>query len=282
MEHNLYSLWQVGRYMLLFGLVLYLILAIYMAMFQSRFVYYPTYEIERNPRDIYIEYEYIDFKSTDGTALTGWFIPAPEQKGVILFCHGNGGNISHRLDTISILNKLGLSTFIFDYRGYGQSDGKPSEKGTYNDAEAAWLYLTEERGIPAETIIIHGRSLGGPIAAWLSTKHTPKVCILESTFTSVPDLGSDFYPWLPVRLMSRFHYSTISYIKEITCPILIIHSSEDDLIPYSHGQALFEAAGEPKEFLHIHGSHNDGYVISRERYSAGLKAFLDRYMTQQQ
>lgn len=276
MDDNIQSLWQIGRYFILFGLVLYLILATYMATFQSRFVYYPTYEIESNPENIGLEYERIDFKSTDGTALTGWFIPAAENKGVVLFCHGNGGNISHRLETIAILNKLGLSTFIFDYRGYGQSKGKPSEKGTYRDAEAAWRYLIQDRKVPAYNLIIHGRSLGGSIAAWLSAKHIPEVCILESTFTSVPDLGAEFYPWLPVKLLSRFSYSTISYIKKITCPVLIIHSSQDDLIPFKHGHTLFEAANEPKEFLDIHGAHNDGYILSKERYSAGLEAFLDR------
>ena len=247
-------------------------------MYQSRLVYFPTRDIERAPGDAGLAYEQVEFNSGDGTALTGWFIPAQEERGIVLFCHGNGGNISHRIETIAIMNGLGLSMFIFDYRGYGHSEGKPTEKGTYRDAEAAWKYLVDKRGISPQEIIIHGRSLGGAVAAWLARKHTPKAFILESSFTSVPDVGAEFYPWLPIKLLSRFNYPTITYIKEISCPVLVIHSNEDDLLPYSHGRRLFYAAAEPKEFLDIHGTHNDGYIMSGKHYIDGLNSFIERYI----
>lgn len=271
------SIWQTGRPIILACLLIYLLMSVYMTLFQSRLVYYPTREIERTPGDAGLAYELVEFNSGDGIALTGWFIPAQDERGVVLFCHGNGGNISHRIETITIMNGLGLSIFIFDYRGYGQSGGKPTEKGTYRDAEAAWRYLVDMRGISPRDIIIHGRSLGGAVAAWLASRHTPKAFILESSFTSVPDVGADFYPWLPVKLLSRFNYPTITYIREISCPVLVIHSSGDDLIPYSHGHRLFEAAEEPKEFLEIHGTHNDGYILSGTYYIDGLNLFIERY-----
>jgi len=271
------SIWHTGRPIVLAGLVIYLLVSVYMTLFQSRLVYYPTREIERTPGDAGLAYEQVAFTSGDDVALTGWFIPAQEERGVVLFCHGNGGNISHRIETITIMNMLGLSIFIFDYRGYGHSGGKPTEKGTYRDAEAAWMYLVENRGISPQEIVIHGRSLGGAVAAWLALKHTPKAFILESSFTSVPDVGAEFYPWLPVKLISRFNYPTITYIRELSCPVLVIHSSEDDLLPYSHGRRLFEAAAEPKEFLDIHGTHNDGYIMSGKHYIDGLNSFIERY-----
>ena len=280
MDLNMHFIWYTGRLIVLAGLTIYLALSTYIALFQSRLVYYPTREIERTPGDAGLAYEQIEFKSTDGIILSGWFIPAVEERGVVLFCHGNGGNISHRIETIAIHNTLGMSIFIFDYRGYGSSGGKPSERGTYRDAEAAWKYLVEERGISPQKIVIHCRSLGGAIGAWLASKNTPKAFILESSFTSAPDVGAEFYPWLPVRLLSRFNYSTVSYIKEIACPVLVIHSEEDDLLPYSHGQKLFEAAPEPKEFLTILGTHNEGFIDSGQHYVDGLKSFIERYAVQ--
>ena len=241
-------------------------------------VFYPTREIGMTPDTIGLTFENVTIDTDDGIRLTGWFIPHESGKNVVLFCHGNAGNMSHRLDSIKILYELGLSTFIFDYRGYGRSTGKPSEKGTCTDAGAAWRYLVIERGIDPKRIIIFGRSLGGAIAAQLAYKHTPKVLILESSFTSVPDIGSQLYPWLPVRLFSRFHYPTITFVKDTACPVLVVHSSEDDLIPFNHGRELFEAASEPKEFLEIRGSHNEGFLVTGQPYKDGLRSFLARYM----
>jgi len=192
----------------------------------------------------------------------------------VLFCHGNGGNISHRLDTIWTWNKLGMNVLIFDYRGYGKSEGKPSEEGTYLDAEAAWKHLVEKRGAAGERIIIHGRSLGGAVAARLARDHTPAGLILESTFSSVPDMAAKLYPMFPVRLLSRFEYGTAEYVAAVKCPVMVIHSAEDDIIPFKLGRRVFEAAGEPKRFVQIHGSHNSGFMESDGVYTPALRKFL--------
>jgi len=170
-----------------------------------------------------------------------------------------------------------LSVLIVDYRGYGQSEGRISEQGTYLDAEAAWRYLVEQRGVSPEEIIIFGRSLGGGVATWLAGVHPPRALILESTFTSVPDIGAGQFPFVPVRWLARIHYNSLERLRQIHVPVLIIHSPDDTTIPYSHGERLFEAANEPKEFLEIQGGHNEGFIISGNHYQAGIDAFIKKH-----
>jgi len=257
---------------------IYILFAGFLFIFQSHYVYYPEHTISADPSNIGLEFENVSLETEDRIKLSGWFIPIEGASGVILFCHGNGGNISHRLESIQIFHRLGLDVFIFDYRGYGRSEGKPSEIGTYRDAEAAWRYLVEERQVSPNRIIVFGRSLGGAVAAWLAHRHTPGALILESTFTSVPDIGARLYPYLPVKLLSRFKYNTVEYLDEVDCPVLIVHSREDEIMPFSHGQRLFERAAEPKEFLEISGSHNDGFITSGQRYEEGLNTFVSEHL----
>ncbi|MFC1902025.1 alpha/beta hydrolase [Chloroflexota bacterium] len=214
----------------------------------------------------------------DKVKLSGWFIPIEGASGVVLFCHGNAGNISHRLESIEIFHRLGLNVFIFDYRGYGRSEGKPSEIGTHRDVEAVWQYLVEERQVSPNRIVVFGRSLGGAVAAWLAHKYTPAILILESSFTSVPDIAGKLYPYLPVRLLSRFKYNTAEYLDEVDAPVLIVHSREDETMPFSHGKRLFERARGPKEFLEISGTHNEGFITSGKHYEEGLNAFISEHL----
>ena len=263
---------------LLIPVGLYVALLALLFFFQPRFVYFPTREIVMTPAAIGLPYEAVRFQAADGVDLSGWFVPAEGSRGVVLFCHGNAGNISHRMDTIGILHRLGFSTLIFDYRGYGQSEGKPTEQGTYLDAEAAYRYLVQQRAVDPGEIIIFGRSLGGAIAAWLAQEHTPQALIMESTFTSVPDMAARLYPFFPVRLLSRFRYNAVGYVSRVSCPVLIVHSRDDEMIPFSHGRRLFEAASEPKEFLEIRGTHNEGFISSADRYEEGLASFLATHL----
>lgn len=257
-------------------------LAALLFFFQERLVYFPTRTWDATPGDIGLPYEEVWLEVADGVKLSAWLVPLRQTqegtmdspRGVILFFHGNGGNISHRLGSLELFHRLGLSTLIIDYRGYGQSEGSPGEQGTYLDAEAAWRYLVEERHIPPCQIIVFGESLGGAVAAWLAQTHTPGGLILASTFTSVPDMGAQVYPFLPVRLLARVRYNTLARLPEIRCPVLFIHSSDDEVVPYSHGQQLFAAANEPKKFLEIRGSHNDGLMMSAAEYEAGLADFI--------
>ena len=268
------QIWNVTKSVILVAGAIYIALAILLTLFQSKMIYFPTSSIDMTPRHIDLDYDEVDFTADDSTKLNGWFIPNENHIGVILFCHGNAGNISHRLETIRIFHDLGLSVFIFDYRGYGKSDGKPSENGTYLDVEAAWAYLTKTKRIEPSEIIVFGRSLGGSIAAYIAKEQTPGALILESAMTSVPDVAAKIYPFLPVRLMARFKYDTINYIREISCPVLIIHSPDDEIIPYENGRRLFEAANEPKRFLELTGGHNEGFMMAGEKYSDELRQFI--------
>jgi hypothetical protein len=260
------------------ALIAYGVILLLAFVFQRRLIYFPFTALQATPDALGLRYEDVHFQAEDGTRLHGWFIPAEEADGVLLFCHGNAGNISHRLESIGIFHRLGLDVFIFDYRGYGQSEGKPSEMGTYQDAEAAWRYLTEKRKIKPSRIIIFGRSLGGAVAAWLAQHHTPAALVLESTFTAMPDIAATHYPYLPVRLLLRFKYDTTEYLKKVDCPVLIVHSRDDEIMPSSHGQRLFAAAPEPKNFLEISGTHNEGFLTSGSQYQEGLNAFITEHL----
>lgn len=259
----------------------YALLILLLLLSQEKLVYFPTSDQFGTPQDIGIAYQDVELTTSDNVKIHAWWIPARNARGNILVCHGNAGNISYRLEKIDVFYKLGLNVLILDYRGYGKSQGTPSEQGTYLDAQAAWQFLLD-KGIPPENIIIMGRSLGGAIAANLSYHKQPKVLILESTFTSVPELGQQVYPWLPVKYLARIQYNTRSIISQIKCPILIIHSREDDIIPFNNGEQLFQLAQEPKEFLEIKGSHNDGYIVSKRAYVLKLRSFLDKYIGEQQ
>jgi fermentation-respiration switch protein FrsA (DUF1100 family) len=247
-----------------------------MFFLQSRLVYFPDGQITATPQDKGIAYQEISFEATDGVQLSAWYVPSEANRGVVLFSHGNGGNISYNLPFVEILHRVGLSTFIYDYRGYGRSKGKPSEEGTYSDIAGAWRYLTESRKVPAGQILLYGQSLGGPIAAKLATEKKPAALILDSTFTSFIDIAGYHYPFLPVRWLARFEYNTLERVKNVRCPVLVIHSSDDEIVPFSQGVALYEAAPEPKAFIKLRGGHNDALFLSAGEYGTGLDAFLKK------
>lgn len=259
-------------------LLVWVLLSVLVFVFQANFVYYPHKNLDLTPAIVGLEYEDVYITTRDGTRLHGWFLPRSNARGTLLFLHGNAGNISHRTESLRLFHDLGLAVFIIDYRGYGRSEGKPGENGTYLDAEAAWKYLTGEKSVPAGKIIVFGRSLGGAVAAWLSTQYTPAALILESTFSSSVDMGKHIYPFLPMKFITRIKYPTINRMQDIHCPVLVIHSSEDDIVPYEQGRKIFMAANEPREFLAIHGDHNQGFMDSNSIYINGLKKFLDKYM----
>ncbi len=257
----------------------YVGLCLLMYLFQARLVYFPMRGIEDTPGARGLPFEAVPLRASDGTKLGAWLIPADAPRGVVLVCHGNAGNISHRLDLAIFFRKLGLSTLLFDYRGYGESEGNPTERGTYLDAEAAWGFLVNERKVPPGQIVVFGESLGGAVAAWLAKDRQPGALVLQSTFTSLPDLGARLYPWLPVRLLSRFRYNTREYVRQAKCPILVMHSRSDEIVPFSHGTKLFEAANEPKEFIELAGSHNDGFLLSGQASLESLATFLAKHLS---
>jgi len=259
-------------------------LALLLFLFQPNLVYYPEIgrEIAATPQQASLPYEDLRLVTADGIALHGWFVPASNPaRGTVLFLHGNAGNISHRLDSLQMFHRLGYNTLIIDYRGYGKSAGKPDEQGTYRDAAAAWDYLTQTRNIPPARIVLFGESLGGAVAAWLASRQAPAALVIASGFTSVPDLAADLYPLLPVRWLSQFSYDTRAFLQASSVPIFIAHSPDDDIIPFQHGRALYEAAPGPKRFLELAGGHNTGFIFMRETWVQALGEFMNTHVAAQ-
>jgi fermentation-respiration switch protein FrsA (DUF1100 family) len=262
--------------LLLAAAIAYAVVLLLVFLFQSRLIYFPQMgrELAGTPLAAGLDFSEIKLTTSDGETLHGWWVPARQARGAVLIFHGNAGNISHRLEYLAMFNRLGYASLIVDYRGFGLSTGTPSEAGTYRDAQAAWRYLIELQHLRARDVVLFGESLGGGVATWLAQREGPRALILASTFTSVPDLGAQVYPWLPVRLLSRTDYGNLERIRQIAVPVLIAHSREDDIIPFSHGEALFAAANPPKRFLELHGGHNDGFVFTRDEWVREVGAFL--------
>jgi hypothetical protein len=265
------------------ALAVYLGLGLILYLMQSKFTFQPTRELLYNPGDIGLEYEKVHLKTPDNLLLSAWYIPAKNAEFTILFCHGNGGNMMHRLDTLNIFYELGINCLIFDYRGYGTSQGKPTEQGVYTDARTAYDWLINEKKISPENIILFGRSIGGSVAAHLANDVEVRGLILESCFTSYADIGRKFYPYMPVKLLAKYSFNTFEYVEKLECPIFVIHSRSDEIIPFELGLRLYEqAANEPKEFLEIFGSHNEGFLRTGQIYRDGLKKWLESVKNYQQ
>jgi len=257
----------------------YAALLVLVFLFQPRLVYFPAKEkYSMTPQGFGLAYDSVKIGTEDGEQLAAWWIPAPAPaRGTVLLFHGNAGNISHRIDYAKMFHDLGYNTLLPDYRGYGESSGTLSEQGTYRDASAAWAWLTSTRGIQPSDVVIFGESLGGGPATWLAAQHAPRALILASAFTSIPDLGAQIYPFLPVRWLSRIHYNNLANLERIKVPVLIAHSPGDEIIPYVHGRRLYAAAKEPKTFLELRGGHNQGFVFARQEWVNALAAFLEKH-----
>lgn len=253
----------------------YVVAGLALYFMQPRLLYRPTRDVASTPVERDLDFEDVLFKSTDGVALHGWYVPAPKAPFTVLFCHGNGGNISHRLDSVELFHSLGLSCFAFDYRGYGRSEGRPTEEGTYRDAQAAYDWLTQTRQVPVEQIVLLGRSLGGSVAAHLAGRVTARGLVIESAFTSYPDIGARFYPYMPVRRLARYQYDTMAHLVKVRCPVMVMHSPDDRLVPFEFGRQLFEAAPEPKQFVRLAGDHNDGFLVSGASYTEAWTRWLN-------
>lgn len=239
---------------------------------ESRALYFPYKTLETDPSTLGMRFEDIFFETADRRKLNGWFLPAFGSTETILFCHGNAGNISHRIDKLRFFSELGLNIFIFDYRGYGKSTGHPSEQGLYHDVNAAYQYLLG-RGIASDHIIGYGESLGGAVIIDLALRQPVKAIISESTFTNIRDMVAAHYPIIPPQiLVSR--YDSKQKIASIKIPKLIIHSRNDEIVPFRLGQRLFESAASPKEFLEIAGDHNSGFFQSESLLHERVAGFL--------
>ncbi|MCM8761176.1 MAG: alpha/beta hydrolase [Candidatus Omnitrophica bacterium] len=240
---------------------------------EIRSIYFPMKDIMVTPASAGLSYEDTYFATSDGIRLNGWFIPAHNARYTVLFCHGNAGNIGHRIKKIEILNDIGLNVFVFDWRGYGKSEGVPSEAGLYRDAEAAYKYLTEEKKILPADIVFYGESIGSAVVIELALKERARAIITEECFTSVKDMAALVLPIIPCQLLAS-RFDSVSKIKDIKINKLIIHSVDDEIVPYSQGESLFAAAALPKKFLKLRGGHNTAFLESEREYREGIKSFL--------
>lgn len=249
---------------------------LFLKAMERRMIFYPTRQLNWLPSQSGLAFQDLRLRCADGVTIHGWFIPAPApSRATVLFFHGNAGNISHRLDKIFILRDLQLDVCIVDYHGYGQSEGKPSEKTTYLDADAAYQWLTRDKGINPRQILVWGESLGGGVATYLAAKQPVGGLVLESTFTSLPDVARTIYPFLPTRWLMANRYDSLSRIRQVQVPVLSLHSPQDEIIPYRLGRQLFDAAPGPKQFVDLVGDHNGGFLLSGDRYREGIQRFLD-------
>ena len=263
---------------------IYILVVALIFLFQNRLVFFPMRKHVANPSDWGFPFEDVTLITSDDLQLHGWYIPTVSQENTttVLFFHGNAGNISHRFDTFRILGQMGLNVFMIDYRGYGKSQGKPTEQGVYEDARTAWNWLIEEKGLAAGQIVIHGRSLGGVVAAHLAgelgvaTGTRPRALVLESTFTDAVGMARKRFPFYPRPWLVRVKLEAGRFVQQARCPILVIHSPTDEIVSYQLGRDLYDRAPQPKQFLEIAGSHNTGFIESQVAYIRGIKDFLEQ------
>jgi len=241
------------------------------------FVYHPSPWIERDwARTSGLPLEDVWFRSADGHALFGWYLAAPKMSSVLLWCHGNAGNIIHRLDNLAQLHEAGLSVFLFDYRGYGRSAGRPSESGLYDDALAAYTYLLETRAIQPQRMVIFGRSLGAAVGGDLALRRPVAGLILESAFPSVEAIAKAYVSGLPAHWLLRARFDLAERLRKITIPVLVIHGDNDRVVPFELGRQVFEIANPPKAFYAVPGAdHNDLFVVGGRPYYRRMKTFVD-------
>jgi fermentation-respiration switch protein FrsA (DUF1100 family) len=261
--------------LLLLSMGIFSLLGGHNRVIERNFIFFPEKAMVEDPGNLGLDFEDVYFTTIDGVKLHGWFVPG-ESEVTWLWFHGNAGNISHRLDNLNILQaRLGVSVFLFDYRGYGRSEGRVSEKGTYRDAEAALAYLESRPDVDHEKIVFFGRSLGCAVAVDLASRHPPYALILESPFTSISDMAKRVVPLLPIGTLLRTKYNSLSKISGISAPLLVLHGDRDEVVPIESGQQLYQAANEPKKFYTIpDAGHNDTYIVGGEEYFAALRQFL--------
>jgi fermentation-respiration switch protein FrsA (DUF1100 family) len=245
---------------------------------ENRMIFHPNPSVDATPQQVGLEFEDIFFTARDGVRLNGWFIPHQEARSTLVWFHGNAGNIGHRVENIKWLHdRVPVNIFIFDYRGYGRSQGFPSEKGTYLDGEAALELMRKKLGGDgAQKLVFFGRSLGAAIAAEMATRFESQGLILESPFISIAEMARVLFPYLPIGPFLQTRYDVRATIKKIKVPLLVLHGDRDEIIPFEHGKLVFEAAPLPKRFFTITGAgHNDTVVIGGERYFDQLRQFID-------
>jgi len=255
--------------------LLFLLFILFYPRVESFFIFYPDKVLESTPADYNLTFQEIFFETPDHLHLHGWYFPGNHSQPVILFCHGNAGNISHRLDNVRRLLDHNLPVFLFDYRGYGKSEGRPSEKGIYTDGLSAYDYLLKQKQIPPEKIVLFGRSLGGAVATEIALRRKVRSLILESAFPSTRDMARTIPLFMLFSPLIPRHFNNLKKLSRMTVPKLIIHGTRDEIVPFPLGRKLFKSASPPKYFFPLEGAgHNDTYIIGGPRYFQTISTFI--------
>jgi fermentation-respiration switch protein FrsA (DUF1100 family) len=241
---------------------------------QKHMIFYPMSKLYQTPAQWGLDYEDVTLQTADNVQLHGWYIPHQQSEQVLLFFHGNAGNISHRRESIEVFHRLGLNVLIIDYRGYGKSKGSPSEQGLYKDADASWRFLIEEKGYAPEQILIFGRSLGGVVAAKLGSEVEARGLMLESTLSSAKDFARDVFTVLSRLVVMRYDFNTVEYVQHVSYPVVVLHSPDDDIMPFRLGEKVYQSANQPKQFIRMRGDHNYGFIQSQPEYEQQLESWL--------
>ncbi len=249
---------------------------------EERNLFHPDKETSLSPLHIGVEYEDLYFQTEDNETINGWLIPAKGAKITILFCQGNSGNLSDQLRRVKFFHDAGVNLFIFDYRGFGNSSGKPNEIGLYKDARGAYDFLITRKGIEKTKIAVYGKSLGAPIAADLCLHRKLAALILEASFPSLKTYVSDMCTFLPTEWLVSEKFDTLSKVQKIHIPKLFLHGMDDEIIPFPEGRLLYNKAALPKEFVSYPGSHDDDMFVTSDAYRDRLnKFFIDNNITAQ-
>jgi fermentation-respiration switch protein FrsA (DUF1100 family) len=264
-------------------LVLLLLAGGVLLLLEKHLIYFPMRAHDATPVGLGLAHEELALRTEDGVRLHGWFLPVEGSRLSLLVCHGNAGNVSHRLDRALLLqSRLKLDVLLFDYRGYGASEGSPDEEGTYRDARAAYRWLVA-RGIGPERVVLFGESLGSAVALQVAVEVEARALVLESPFASIPEMARAVYPFLPVWPFVRTRYDNVAKVGRLRMPLLVLHGDRDEVVPFTQGRRVFDAAPEPKTFFAIPGaSHNDTYLVGGEAYWQALRAFLEGLSDQEE
>lgn len=252
----------------------YLATGAFLYLLQDELLFFPGPPPVESPEDVGLEYSDVWLTSPDEVRLHGWWFPVVGGRGVVLVAHGNAGNIGRRLFLVQAFQAMGLAVMLFDYRGYGNSEGTPSESGLYLDAETFYDHLIEEKGFEHDQVVLFGKSLGGGVVIELAGRRPCAGLITEGAFTSLPDMAATLYPWFPVRLLSRNQFANIEKVGSLDQPYLLLHSPEDEVVPFDQAERLFAAAKTPKYFVETSGSHNSGGLMYPAPYVDQVKSFL--------
>lgn len=241
---------------------------------QEALIFHPDRTLRGDPGKAGMPYEDVWLATSDGTKIHGWYVPLENARGTVLLAHGNAGNISDRISSLRFFRDMGYAAFTYDYRGYGQSEGSPTEEGLYMDTQAAWEYLTQTRGTKPEDIILYGRSLGGGAVSWLAARTSPHAIVIESSYTRLADAGAHRYPWLPVHWLSIYEFPTIENVTKFQAPLLIAHSPADDIIPFEQGKAVYDAYSGPKRFVELDDLHHLAFRKHKDRIRRAWQEFI--------